>query len=289
MSSTNLLIVTAFIALSTVYILKLTLNSKAKTNGGNSLSKEKSLHPVDFKGFKLVSKTPLNHNTSVYRFSLDHPEAILGLKIGQHVSVGATINGKEVVRSYTPISSDELKGHVDLLVKTYPNGNISKHISELDIGDHCYIRGPKGNFDYKPNQYKQINMIAGGSGITPMYQILRAVCENEDDKTKVKLVFANVNEDDIILRDSINELVAKKPDQVCVHYVLNNPPENWDGHTGFVTPELLAEILPPVCPNSKLLLCGPFPMTNAVKKAAYELGWEKSKAPSKMEDQVFVF
>lgn len=278
----NTYLLAAALVVATVLALRTLGSSKPK-------QRVACLHPTTFTGFHLVSKTPLNHNTAIYRLKLDHPEATLGLKIGQHISIGAKINGKEVVRSYTPISNDTLKGHIDLVIKTYPNGNISKHLAELALGDEVLIRGPKGSFDYKPNEYKQLNMIAGGSGITPMFQILRAVCENPDDKTKVKLVFANVNEDDIILRKEIDDLVAKKPDQVCVHYVLNNPPQGWNGYAGFVTPELLKEVLPPVCPNSKLLLCGPFPMTNAVKKAAYDLGWPKSKAPSKMEDPVFVF
>ena len=52
-----------------------------------------------------------------YRFSLPNPEAVLGLPIGQHISVQAEIGGKQVMRSYTPTSSDDDKGHFDLLIK----------------------------------------------------------------------------------------------------------------------------------------------------------------------------
>lgn len=52
-----------------------------------------------------------------YRFALPHPDDVLGLPIGQHVSVSAEINGKEIMRSYTPTSSDDDLGHFDLLVK----------------------------------------------------------------------------------------------------------------------------------------------------------------------------
>jgi ferredoxin-NADP reductase len=55
-----------------------------------------------------------------YRFGLPHPEDVLGLPIGQHISVAAEINGKEIMRSYTPISSDDDRGHFDLLVKVTP-------------------------------------------------------------------------------------------------------------------------------------------------------------------------
>ena len=52
-----------------------------------------------------------------YRFGLPHEQAVLGLPIGQHISVQAEINGKQIVRSYTPISSDDDLGFFDLLVK----------------------------------------------------------------------------------------------------------------------------------------------------------------------------
>ena len=54
---------------------------------------------------------------SSYRFKLPHPEDVLGLPTGQHISVSAEINGKEVMRSYTPTSNDDDRGHFDLLVK----------------------------------------------------------------------------------------------------------------------------------------------------------------------------
>jgi len=248
-----------------------------------------ALHATQFREFPLVAKTQVNHNSAIYRFQLHHPEAVLGLPIGQHVSVAATIDGKEVVRSYTPVSNDSLPGYVDILVKTYPNGNISKYFSELQIGDKVQIRGPKGAFNYTPNTFDQISMIAGGSGVTPMFQILQAIATNPEDTTPATLIFANVNEVDIFLRKELDEFAAMKPGQISVHYVLNNAPINWQGSIGFVTAEIMAAQLPPPTANSKLLLCGPFPMVSAIKKASLELGWEKARAPSKMEHQVFVF
>jgi ferredoxin-NADP reductase len=56
-------------------------------------------------------------NASSYRFALPHPNDVLGLPIGQHISVQAAINGKELVRSYTPTSSDDDLGRFDLMIK----------------------------------------------------------------------------------------------------------------------------------------------------------------------------
>lgn len=42
---------------------------------------------------------------------------------------------------------------------------------ELAIGDTINARGPKGQFNYTPNMCREIGMIAGGTGLTPMLQV----------------------------------------------------------------------------------------------------------------------
>ncbi|KAI9014358.1 hypothetical protein CLU79DRAFT_767244 [Phycomyces nitens] len=250
--------------------------------------KQAVLHPKDYKNFKLIEKITLSHNTALYRFGLPSKEAILGLPIGQHISVMAEINGKQISRSYTPTSSDDDAGHFDLLIKSYPTGNISKLFGELSVGDSVAVRGPKGNFSYTPNMVRAFGMIAGGTGITPMLQIIRAICKNPADKTKVNLIFANVNEEDILLKKDLDELVAKH-DNLSVYYVLNTPPAEWTGGVGFVTPDMISSQCPAPADDVKILLCGPPPMISAMTKATTELGYEKPRAVSKLEDQVFKF
>jgi cytochrome-b5 reductase len=108
------------------------------------------------------------------------------------------------------------------LLKSYPTGNISKHIGELKLGDKIRVRGPKGQFIHRPNVCKAFGMIAGGTGITPMLQIIKAVLKNPEDKTQLSLIFANVNEEDILLKKDLDLLAQTHPDQFKVEYVLNN-------------------------------------------------------------------
>ncbi|ORX54381.1 ferredoxin reductase-like protein [Hesseltinella vesiculosa] len=253
------------------------------------LNKKKPvLDPKEYKKFKLIEKIVISHNTAIYRFGLPGKDSVLGLPIGQHISVMAEINGKQISRSYTPTSADEDTGHFDLLIKSYPTGNISKLFGELKVGDSMSIRGPKGNFNYTPNLVRHIGMIAGGTGITPMLQVIRAILRNPEDKTKVNLIFANVNEEDILLRKELDELSAKHAN-FNVKYVLNNPPEGWTGGVGFVTKDMISEFLPAPANDIKVLLCGPPPMITAMTKATNDLGYDKPRAVSKLEDQVFKF
>jgi cytochrome-b5 reductase len=109
-------------------------------------------------------------------------------------------------------------------------------------------------------------MIAGGTGITPMIQIIRAALRNPNDTTKVSLIYANVNEEDILLRDELESLKKAHPKRFNLYYVLNNPPASWNGGVGFVTKDQIAQQFPsPDTPRTKLLICGPPPMVNAMK------------------------
>ena len=227
-----------------------------------------------------------------YRFKLPKESDILGLPIGQHISLAANIEGqpKEVVRSYTPTSSDNDKGFFDLLIKSYPTGNISKHVANLKIGDKMKVKGPKGAMVYTPNMVRHFGMIAGGTGITPMLQVVKAIHRGRaaGDKTEIDLIFANVNPDDILLKADLDALAARDP-KFRVHYVLNNPPEGWTGGVGFVTPDMIKEKLPAPASDVKILICGPPPMVAAMKKATEGLGFTKARPVSKLEDQVFCF
>jgi len=228
-----------------------TYSRPANSFTDTSTEAKKVLKPDEFQEYPLGEKQVLSHNTAIYRFKLPTENSILGLPIGQHISLAATLdvtNPKtgvtapaEVVRSYTPVSSDQESGYFDLLIKAYPTGNISKHVASLEIGDMLKVRGPKGAMVYKPNMVKRIGMIAGGTGITPMLQISRAIYRGRraaGDKTQVDLIFANVNDQDILLREELDKL-AREDKGFRVYYVLNNPPTGWTGGVGFVTADMI--------------------------------------------------
>jgi len=159
----------------------------------------------------------------------------------------------------------------------------------VKIGQKVRMKGPKGQFKYDPTLCREIGMIAGGTGITPMLQIIRAVLKNPSDSTKVSLIYANVNEDDILLRRELDDLANRHADRFNIYYVLNNPPEGWTGGVGFVSMEQIRDRLPASSDDIKILLCGPPPMMTAMKKHLGELNYPAPRTISKLVDQVFVF
>jgi NAD(P)H-flavin reductase len=72
-------------------------------------------------------------------------------------------------------------------------------------------------------------MLAGGSGITPMYQVLTTILSDSSDRTRVSLIFGNIAEQDILIREELDALAHKHPERFRLHYVLNQPPEGWKG------------------------------------------------------------
>jgi len=250
----------------------------------------------------LIKRTELSHDTTLFRFGLQSPEHILGLPCGQHIALSyMDADGKEQGRPYTPTSSDVDKGHVDFVIKVYfPNerfpegGKVSQHMHGLKVGDTLDFSGPKGRYEYRGKgvfaikklasqgggfeirKAKHIGMIAGGTGITPMLQVMRAAFRDAGDKSQISLIFANQTPEDILLRPELEQCAAEH-DNFKLHFTVDRPPAaGWDYGTGFVSAEMIAAHLPPPGPHTQILLCGPPPMMKfAVMPAFEKLGYTK--------------
>ena len=290
--------------LGLLYMVQLLVNTKP----GAGLPK---VLPVDdFEPFPLIRKEILSHDTC--RFTLGLPPGhVLGLPIGQHISLKFTNpkTGKAVQRSYTPVTNDTVSDEVQLVIKVYrpappkfPDGGLmSQHLDSLKIGDTILVKGPKGHLHYKgrgkfstkplgkpleERSCRYIGMMAGGTGITPMLQILQAVLvhpEYCDSKTQVKLIYANQTPDDILVRTELEDLAKQFPDRFQLWYTVDRFPnkdkETWKYDTGFITPEMVKKHLvfgEQAKAQTQFFVFGPPPMVKfACLPALKELGFEE--------------
>ena len=192
---------------------------------------------------------------------------------------GAEVQVQTVRRAYTPVTPPDVRGKFDLLVKVYPTGTVSRYLGSLSVGDVVAFSGPGGRFVYKAGDFTRLGMVCGGSGVTPMLQIMRAIADNPEDKTEVSLIYANVTEEDIMLREELDEIVRRiGPARASVYYVLNDPPATgWEGGVGFVSPEMIKDKMPPAVDDNstRLLFCGPLPMVKAMQDHAKSLGYPR--------------
>ncbi|KAG9511551.1 cytochrome b5 reductase-like protein, partial [Aureobasidium melanogenum] len=252
-------------------------------------AQRKALDPQRWRQFALTKKTKVSSNVYRLTFALDKSTDILGLPIGQHIAIRAIIDGKDVQRSYTPVSNDKDLGRIELCIKVYPGGLITNYLANLELGDKVDMRGPKGAMKYSSSLTKHIGMIAGGTGITPMYQVIRAICEDTLDKTTVSLLYANNTEEDILMREELESFAKRLPKKFKMHHVLGKPSQDWNDLTGFVSKDYIQDYLPGPNEDTTIMMCGPPGMIEAEKKNLIDLGYDKPRAMSRMGDQVFLF
>jgi len=224
-----------------------------------------AIHKDEWRDFELLKTEHYNHNTAKFTFKLPDNTATL-LPVASCVIIRAgdekavvDDKGNAVARPYTPISASEKPGEVEFLIKKYDTGKVTPFLHNLKPGEKISVKGPFPKHSWKSNEFDQAVLVAGGSGITPMYQILQHSLALPDDKTKFKLIFANVTEADILLREQFDAWTKQYPDRLETIYVLDKPGDNWKGSKGFVTAELLKEhALPPsVGEKVKIFVCGP--------------------------------
>ena len=232
---------------------------------------------IKWRHLKLIDAEKTSHNTRRLVFGLDADEDLSQMHIGRHITVGAELGGSMVKRPYTPISMPETKGRIELLIKGYKHGAMSSHLMDLPVGDTLAFRGPIGSFKYEPNTYRHVLMLAAGTGLTPMLQIIRCACADPEDKTMFTLFFQNREERDILLREQLQELATTHAAQVRVVLYLSRPPgEAWwseplGQREGYISPQHMSDELfddvkrsPDVDtkdrarePGQKILVCGP--------------------------------
>lgn len=105
-------------------------------------------------------------------------------------------------------------------------------------------------------------MLAGGTGITPMLQLVRAIIKDPADETQVSLLFANQTEKDILLRDELDDIAKNHSDKFKIWYTIDNGGENWPYSTGHINADMIKEHMLPPSPDTIVLMCGPVPMIN---------------------------
>ncbi|KAM0722108.1 hypothetical protein Q7P37_001549 [Cladosporium fusiforme] len=234
-----------------------------------------AIAPSTYRKFALREKTELSEG--VYRFVFDLPTSasVLGLPIGQHIGIRGSVEDTSVTRSYTPVSNNRDLGRLELLIRIYPDGHLGQYLKALQPGDKVDIRGPKSAMRYRKGMSKELGMIGGGTGITPLFQLIRAICEDKTDTTKINLVYANRSEADIMLRNRLDSFAEASNGQFSVHYMLDKPPAGWKYGTGHIDKDVLQQKMPAVSDENKVLVCGPPGLVNATKNNLTQLGWKE--------------
>ncbi|KAK0581662.1 hypothetical protein LWI29_016581 [Acer saccharum] len=135
----------------------------------------------------------------------------------------------------------------------------------MSIDSSLDIEGPvgdiectgRGNFmvDRKSKFAKKLAMLAGGTGITPIYQVCQAILKDPEDETEMFIVYANRTEEDILLRKELDKW-AREHDRMHVWYAVQDSKDGWQYSTGFVMEDIMKEHIPKGSNDTLALACG---------------------------------
>ena len=238
----------------------------------------------------LQGKKIVSWDTRIFTFKLDHAEQSLGLPVGQHLMVRLhdPATREAIIRSYTPISEINDKGYMEMLVKVYfatngsQGGKMSVAMDSLPIGHFIEMKGPIGKFEYKgkglclisgkERRIKSFVMICGGSGITPIYQVFRAIMRDREDETRCTVLDGNRLFEDILCKEELDALSEGNDAKCKILHTLTKAPDHWTGLRGRITGKLVEEH----CVRDQdtlVLVCGPETMEKAMHVALLEQGW----------------
>lgn len=168
-------------------------------------SSQKVVYPDRWTDFEIVQIDAISPTCFRYVFKLKENQC-LGLSIGQHVIIKQMKNDRPISRQYTPVSDVNKKGSFEILIKIYTKGKITQIIKDWKVGDTIPMRGPFGNFTYKANTFKRVLMLAAGTGIAPLYQVIKGVVQEEEDETCITLFYASKCFSEILLREELLSL-----------------------------------------------------------------------------------
>jgi NAD(P)H-flavin reductase len=189
--------------------------------------------------WKLVGCDRVSGDSCIYRFQIDqdhHPsrrESHDSVGGAWHVAISPIVDGQQLAsgqlrRLYTPLSSqaEYWEGHLDLLVKSYPQGQMSKHFDALaksHLNGHedswtggMLISEPRptalgalsaAEISTLGDTWPVLALVAGGTGILPLLQIARHFLESsQSTKREVRLLLCNRTYNDVLCVPELLEL-----------------------------------------------------------------------------------
>ncbi|MDE3126794.1 MAG: ferric reductase-like transmembrane domain-containing protein [Gemmatimonadota bacterium] len=164
-------------------------------------------------------------------------------------------------------SAPSASGHLEFTIKEL--GDFTRTVGSVQPGETAYVDGPYGAFTPNGRPAPGYVFIAGGIGIAPHMSMLRAMAQRRDTRP-VMLFYAYRRWERMTFREAIEELRSRM--NLKVTYVLAEPPDGWEGETGWITPEMLDRHLPGNRREVDYFLCGPDAMTRAMERALHGLG-----------------
>jgi len=206
---------------------------------------------------------------------------------GQYLTLEFELEGTVVRRSYSLNSCPYTDEQLSITVKRVDGGLVSNHINDTVVaGTILSVAPPQGKFKLTPDPsaYKSYFLFSAGSGITPIISMIQSILHVAKEST-VYLFYGNLNQDTIIFKDELNQLVEQYGNKrFKLIHTLSAPKvwttwKQWDGRKGRIDGKAVEWFIneyPPIAQQTEYYICGPGAMNISVRKTLLELGIPKT-------------
>jgi ferredoxin-NADP reductase len=218
---------------------------------------------------RLASITPQTSDSKTLRFILPSDEK-LNARPGQFLTFSFLFDGQKVTRSYSICSSPVRSGYVEITPKRVSQGCASVFLNDrASIGMTVEAMGAFGQFWFDEKKHRNIVLLAGGSGITPMMAMLRYIDDLCLDTT-VTLLYCVRTADDVIFQAELDELLARLK-KFQYRLLLSQPHPEWSGSSGYVNRAFIEDAVKDAAAPD-FFICGPPPFMEASRSILMDLG-----------------
>ncbi|ORC83340.1 NADH-dependent fumarate reductase, partial [Trypanosoma theileri] len=219
----------------------------------------------------------------VLRFNLPGALQRSGLSLGQFIAIRGEWDGRQLIGYYSPITLPDDLGVIGILARS-DKGTLKEWISALQPGDAVEMKGCGGlvierrfserNLYFAGHVIKKLCLIAGGTGVAPMLQIIRAALKKPfiDTIESVRLIYAAEDVSELTYREVLEQHQRESKGKFRTTFVLNRPPAMWTDGVGFIDKEILKANVQPPADNLLVAICGPPVMQRVIKMTLKGLG-----------------
>ena len=208
------------------------------------------------------------------------PTIFRDFSAGQHLTIKVNTKGETLYRTFSISSIPNIDNFLTLTIKKIKGGKVTNYLAEnLKVGDTLEVTAPSGQFylNAEPANQKHYVMIAGGSGITPIYSMIGTILKFEP-KSKITLLYANRTSNSIIFKEQFEKWAKEFSTQIEVKHFLSEEENPKNATKGYITRISIEEILNKYGKNEvDFYLCGPEIMTNKLMEDLLYLGISKEK------------
>jgi NADH oxidoreductase Hcr len=182
---------------------------------------------------------------------------------GQFLLLSVTLDGERLHRAYSLSSSPTRPNTLAITVKRVAGGRVSNHVLDtLQPGMTLRALAPSGQFHLPDTLPRNLLLLSGGSGITPMLSISRALLDLHAD-CQIHFVHSARHAADLIARQQLVHWAQRHPN-FHLTLLLEQTSSDLACIEGRLSAEHLATLTAPLS-DYAIFLCGPGGYMSAVK------------------------